>query len=496
MQGFDVKIEVEASFRSAVDELPFQQYAKTKPPSKPNIVILSPVMQDGCGDLFHGYRVAQHIAKKGIYKVIFVAFPDRHTGATFIREHAIDLDEFGLNARDIYLDPRRMYREESCQIWIRNKLRRKIQKAFMVIATPMRIMGADQRYFQINERHDRFLQIHEYGDQASLNGALCKCPKMCLRGGLNSFIGEKGILTFNIPSRDLPEIEGFNKGSPYYFGYFKNHCTFEKFMDIIAAGFESQNTYQIICPKEIVSLETLSKFRFIQSETFGNRSIWSINDERAIQLHFFHPFPVVHKDFIALMQHAKEPLVITCDMSLSEAISLNKLFIYDASQHKKMFYFWMLVLVSRLKGRKFFELVKNDGLLKEIDKKIQSLHTSEEEISSVESLTFETLQAMDLKLIEEMLAKLEMVTPSQFFEEMPDIYRFSRQVFIQTFFRGKFDLIRKAAPILAEDRMIKSLFHILDPNSEKMASLRINLLELFPFSSKRDGSAKTTEVLV
>ena len=80
-------------------------------------------------------------------------------------------------------------------------------------------------------------------------------------------------------------------------------------------------------------VEVNCKFHFKNSIT-----AFSGKPEATKNCTFINPFPLKHKDFVALMQYSGPLVLVTGDMSLSEAISLKRAFIYDIEPHKKEFY--------------------------------------------------------------------------------------------------------------------------------------------------------------
>ncbi len=102
------------------------------------------------------------------------------------------------------------------------------------------------------------------------------------------------------------------------------------------------------------NLENLQAYPLKEIVIFYQNHKTSVNIKKeGISLKIFHTGPLSHEDFLKLMSESSEPIGVRGNLSLSEAISMKKGFVYDLLDHNLSFYYEILSLTKEFFPRGF-----------------------------------------------------------------------------------------------------------------------------------------------
>jgi hypothetical protein len=316
-----------------------------------SIVIVTYVVPGGFGDYFAQSYLKKMLKQRfqgvDICSVIFIE-------KNYSQKVKNDEDEilYAFNAA-----------EELKPQYFNQRLKRLFKKACIVFEIPTPFPF--KKELQLLSSQASYMQIGEYG---FIQSALYepKSSSRCL--GLHFL--EYGLFIENASKISLENFSNFEistylfsskdplsylKSNDMYFSYLATHygVIFYLYL-VIYLSFYQDKIIDLLCIdigpflKVIESeIERLKNLPIKTIEIFykNNRSVLNLNS-KGLHLRIIHTGHLNHKDFQILLQASKEPVGIRGNLSLSEAIGMQKSFFYDPLRHNYPVYYELLSLAK------------------------------------------------------------------------------------------------------------------------------------------------------
>ncbi|MFZ4773398.1 MAG: hypothetical protein ACOYK9_05350 [Chlamydiia bacterium] len=221
-----------------------------------------------------------------------------------------------------------------------------IRESDVVIVGPPFLRPEIGDYLELSTEDPRVVEFSEYGFKASLGSS-------CVEYGFGRGQTIPPVRPF--VEKELP-IGPLDWTQPYYLAYTnkKNLGMLSDFLFKVIESGKMENRLQLVIPDmgadsgvlarkiyEIFSQnrpEIAEKINFIRISGKGRRGYKGVfNEGQPKEVHIWYAFPTDNENFTKLIQHAEPPILITGDGSFADALSENKLFIYQSLFHKLTF---------------------------------------------------------------------------------------------------------------------------------------------------------------